>query len=84
VKDISSDIAVVAGVPHISTLREKALEECKGLDYGIVQEGEYALLELCRGFYVDSILGLLYRKNGKVGYAEPRSFEKNFDRFPFP
>jgi anaerobic magnesium-protoporphyrin IX monomethyl ester cyclase len=84
IKDISSGITVVAGGPHISTLREKALEECKGLDYGIVQEGEYTLLELCKGLEVESIAGLLYRKNGKVNYVGPRSFEKNLDKFPFP
>ena len=84
VKDISSGITVVAGGPHISTLREKALEECKGLDYGIVQEGEYTLLDLCKGLDVESIPGLLYRKNGKVNYVGPRSFEKNLDKFPFP
>ena len=83
VKEISSDIAVVAGGPHISTLREKALEECKGIDYGIVQEGEYTLLELCKGLEVESILGLLYRKNGKVNYVGPRPFEKNLDKFSF-
>jgi anaerobic magnesium-protoporphyrin IX monomethyl ester cyclase len=84
VKDISRGITVVAGGPHISTLREKALEECKGLDYGIVQEGEYTLLELCKGFDEESIQGLLYRKNGKVNYVGSRPFEKNLDKFPFP
>jgi anaerobic magnesium-protoporphyrin IX monomethyl ester cyclase len=84
VKDISSDITVVAGGPHISTLREKALEECKGLDYGVVQEGEYTLLELCKGLDIESIQGLLYRKNGKINYVGPRQFEKNLDKFPFP
>ena len=84
VKDVSSGITVIAGGPHISTLREKALEECKGLDYGIVQEGEYTLLDLCKGLDVESIPGLLYRKNEKVNYAGPRSFENNLDRFPFP
>lgn len=84
VKDVTNGITVVAGGPHISTLREKVLEECKGLDYGIVQEGEYTLLELCRGLEVESISGLLYRKNGKINYVGPRSFEKNLDKFPFP
>ena len=84
VKEVSSDITVVAGGPHISTLREKVLEECKGLDYGIVQEGEYTLLELCKGLEVESIAGLLYRKNGKVNYVGPRSFEKDLDKFQFP
>jgi anaerobic magnesium-protoporphyrin IX monomethyl ester cyclase len=84
VKEVSSGITVVAGGPHISTLREKALEECEGLDFGIVQEGEYTLLELCKGLEVESIQGLLYRKNGKVNYVGPRSFEKSLDKFQFP
>ncbi|MBL6992213.1 MAG: radical SAM protein, partial [Bacteriovoracaceae bacterium] len=84
VKEVSNSITVVAGGPHISTLREKALEECKGIDYGIVQEGEYTLLELCKGLEEESIRGLLYRKNGKVNYAGSRPFEKNLDKFPFP
>jgi anaerobic magnesium-protoporphyrin IX monomethyl ester cyclase len=84
VKEISSDITIVGGGPHISTLREKVLEECKGLDYGIVQEGERTLLELCKGLEVESILGLLYRKSGKVNYVGPRPFEKNLDKFTFP
>jgi len=84
VKEESGGVTVVAGGPHISTLREKALEQCNGLDYGIVQEGEYTLLDLCKGLDVESIPGLLYRKNGKVNYVGPRSFEKNLDKFPFP
>jgi anaerobic magnesium-protoporphyrin IX monomethyl ester cyclase len=84
VKEISSDVTVVAGGPHISTLREKVLEECKWIDYGIVQEGEYTLLELCKGYEKEDILGLLYRKDGKVNFVGPRSFERNLDKFPFP
>jgi glycosyltransferase involved in cell wall biosynthesis/radical SAM superfamily enzyme YgiQ (UPF0313 family) len=84
VKDVLSGVTVVAGGPHVSTLREKVLEECKGLDYGIVQEGEYALLDLCKGIDVESIPGLLYRKNGKVNYVGPRLLENNLDKLPFP
>jgi glycosyltransferase involved in cell wall biosynthesis/radical SAM superfamily enzyme YgiQ (UPF0313 family) len=84
VKEISSGITIVAGGPHISTLRGKVLEECKGLDYGVVQEGEYTLLDLCKGIDVESIPGLLYRKDGKVSYTGPRPFEKNLDKFSFP
>ncbi|MBO06299.1 MAG: hypothetical protein CMI58_04605 [Parcubacteria group bacterium] len=83
-KDISSGITVVAGGPHISTLREKALEECKGIDYGIVQEGEYTMLDLCSGLDEESVPGLLYRKDGKVNFAGPRPFEKELDKFSFP
>ncbi len=84
VKEVSSGITVIAGGPHISTLRGKVLEECKGIDYGIVQEGEYTLLDLCKGLEDESIPGLIYRKNEKVHFAGPRPFEKNLDKFPFP
>ena len=63
VKDIYNDVTVVAGGPHISTLREKVLEECHEIDYGIVQEGEHALLELCEGDEDENITGRIYRKN---------------------
>ncbi len=84
VKEVSNNTTVVAGGPHISTLREKALEECKGIDYGIVQEGEYTLLELCKGLEEESIPGLIYRKDGEVQFVGPRPFERNLDKFPFP
>lgn len=84
VKEISSDIKIVVGGPHVSTLREKVLEECKGIDYGIVQEGEYTLLELCKGNEADSIKGLIYRKDGEINFAGSRDFERNLDNFPFP
>ena len=84
VKEISNDITVAAGGPHISTLREKVLEECDDIDYGIVQEGEHTLLELCKGIENKSIPGLIYRKDGKVNFVGPRPFERDLDKFPFP
>lgn len=84
IKEISGDTTVAVGGPHVSTLREKVLEECRDIDYGIVQEGEYTLLELCKGREVESISGLIYRKGGKVNFVGPRPFEKDLDKFPFP
>ncbi|OHB87735.1 MAG: hypothetical protein A3D13_05505 [Planctomycetes bacterium RIFCSPHIGHO2_02_FULL_40_12] len=84
IKEIYSGVTVVAGGPHISTLREKALEECKDIDYGIVQEGEYTILELCKGNEEEGIPGLIYRREGKVNFVGPRPFERDLDKFPFP
>ena len=84
VKEISDYIAVAAGGPHMSTLREKILEECDDIDYGIVQEGEYTLLELCKGIENENIPGLIYREDGKVKFVGPRPFERELDKFPFP
>lgn len=78
------DILSVAGGPHISTWREKALKECKGLDFGVVLEGEDTLLELCNGKAPDEILGLISRKDGKVVYSRDRPFVQDLDSIPFP
>lgn len=79
------DLKIVAGGPHISTLRKKVLDECEVIDFAIVLEGEDAMVELCRGDDLASIKGLLYRDaNGKVVYSGNRDFKKDLDSIPFP
>jgi len=85
VKNKHPDILSVAGGPHISTWREKALEECEGIDFGVVLEGEKTLLELCRKGSGEGILGLIYRGNdGRVVYNGDRPFIEELDEVPFP
>ncbi len=57
-------IPIVAGGPHLSTMREQVLEECSAIDYGTTLEGEETLVELCQGKPVERIKGLLYRTPG--------------------
>ena len=37
-------LKIAAGGAHISTMREDVLTNCAAIDYGVVLEGEYALL----------------------------------------
>ncbi len=78
----SSDI--IAGGPHISTVREKVLGECPELDYGAVLEGEQTILELCRGEDPSSIKGLIHRSGGEIIFNGERAFSENLDVIPFP
>ncbi len=80
------DIKVVAGGPHISTLRERVLEDCSGIDYGVVLEGEYTLLELMEGKKpLEALKGLIYKNaGGKVIFNGEGGSIKDLDAIPYP
>jgi radical SAM superfamily enzyme YgiQ (UPF0313 family) len=85
IKSDFSHVDIVVGGPHLSTFREKALEECRSIDYGITLEGEDAVVELCEGTKEPAdIKGLLFREEGKITYSGDRSFVIDLDGRPFP
>lgn len=77
-------IKIMAGGPHISTLREKVLKDCDGLDYGIILEGDINSVELCNGKAFDNIQGLIYRNNGKILVNGYNNFIQDLDSLTFP
>lgn len=83
-KQVKPDAPVIAGGPHISTLRENVLNECPEIDYGVFLEGEDAIIELCRGENESDINGLIYRKDGAVIVNNERPFRDNLDELSFP
>ena len=42
-------IDIVVGGPHVTILKEKVLDDCAAIDYGVTYEGELPLVELCKG-----------------------------------
>ena len=60
-------IPILIGGPHISTMRQKMLLDCSAVDFGIVREGEEAILKLIRGDDEKDIDGLLRRGDGDRG-----------------
>ena len=78
-------LPIVAGGPHISTMRQQVLEECSAIDYATTLEGDDTLLELCQGKPVEQIKGLLYRTpTNEILYTGDRQFIMDLDRLPFP
>ncbi|MDR4508954.1 MAG: B12-binding domain-containing radical SAM protein [Candidatus Brocadiaceae bacterium] len=77
-------ITLIAGGPHITVNREKALEECPAIDIGIVGEGEISMVEALCGSTISLVKGALYREGQEVRYAGDRDFIKNLDEIPFP
>ena len=85
VKDYAPSISIVAGGAHVTIFKEKVLQECESIDYGITREGEIALVELCRkNIPVEQVQGLLYRDNGDIKYVGDRPFFKDLDSVSWP
>lgn len=86
IKDIKLHFAplqVVVGGPHVSCLGSKVLEDCAAVDYAVVREGEFALLELCKGTEISQIKNLIYRKDGEIAQNEGELIH-DLDSLPFP
>ncbi|MCP4403585.1 MAG: radical SAM protein [bacterium] len=78
-------IPILAGGPHLSTLRQQVLEECSAIDYATTLEGDDSLIEFCRGKAPEEIKGLLYRVADKgICYTGDRPFIMELNRLPFP
>jgi len=84
IKQAYPEIDIVAGGPHISTLREKALQDCAGIDYGIVLEGDASMVDLCRGVEKRGIPGLIYHKEGDIVCNDFFDFITDLDALEFP
>lgn len=78
------NVHIVAGGPHISTMREAALKECLDIDYGIVLEGEETIIQLCKGEGLSEIKGLIYREGDNIHYTGDRKFIENLNEVSFP
>ena len=83
VKDISSDIACVAGGPHVSSLLHETLKESK-LDAVFVGEADEAFAEYCDGREVERIRGLYYNHNDTPRFTGWRPLVHNLDDLPMP
>lgn len=84
IKDALPNIPIAVGAAHISTAKEKVLNECLAIDYGIVKEGEETLLELCQDKPLNEIKGLIYREGDNVVFTGERLFRRDIQSLPWP
>ena len=88
VKAFVPDVITILGGAHVSAIPERTLEAFPSIDYGIVGEGEGPLLDLLdrleRGVGVDTVAGLVYRREGRT-HANPRAaYVEDLDALPLP
>ena len=84
-KQLLPNSKIVVGGHHVTILKEKVLEGCHDIDFGVVADGEKTILELCG----DSILykdikGLIFRTNDGIVFTGDRPPVENLDEYAFP
>lgn len=89
VKKANPDTKVVCGGPHATALPEFTLNQCKEIDIISIGEGEQTMLELLSHFIsnkpsLKDVLGIAYRKGGKIVRNAPRPLLQDLDELPFP
>jgi radical SAM superfamily enzyme YgiQ (UPF0313 family) len=75
---------IVAGGAHISLFGAKVIEDCPGIDFAIIGEGERAIADLVLGNDLDSIKGLARRKEGLAVEGIKAEFIADPDEIDFP
>ena len=75
---------IIAGGPHVSTLKESVFTECPSIDYALQGEGEISLFKLLRGDAPEGIAGLLYRDRTGTLHVNQKRITGNIDTLPFP
>ncbi len=82
-KDISKNIKVVGGGPHVSALPVESLNESM-LDAVFVGEADYSFADYCDGGDVSKIKGLYYRDGEEIIGTGLRPLIHNLDDLPMP
>jgi len=74
---------VVLGGVHPSVLPDDVIKD-KNVDFVVIDEGEETAKELINGVKIEKILGLVYKKNGKIIKNPLRPLISNLDSIPPP
>jgi anaerobic magnesium-protoporphyrin IX monomethyl ester cyclase len=87
-KEVCPNCLTLLGGVHVTFWDEEALEECPQLDVVVRKEGENTLLELMQrleaGKSFGDVLGITYRKDGKIVKTADRPYIEDLDSLPFP
>ncbi|HOV82337.1 MAG TPA: radical SAM protein [Methanothrix sp.] len=87
IKNVNSEILVVAGGPHPSALKGDILRECRSIDAAVFGEGEVTIQELVKawegGRSLTGLKGVCFREEGVVVNG-PREPIQNLDDLPWP
>ena len=85
IKKLLPSSSIVVGGHHPTILKEKVLEECADIDFGVVSDGEKAIIELCRDDVpIKDIQGLIFRNGHQVVFTGERPPVKDLDQYSFP
>jgi len=85
IKELLPKAKIVVGGHHTTILKEKVLEECRDIDFGVVADGERTIIELCKNSIpYEEIKGLIFREKEQIIFTGERPPVKNLDEYAFP
>jgi anaerobic magnesium-protoporphyrin IX monomethyl ester cyclase len=89
VKEINPKIITIGGGVFFSLVPEMSLAMCKALDFIVIGEGEYTLLELVKELgkkrpHLNTVKGIAYRNGEEIIKTPPRPLIQNLDELPSP
>ncbi len=88
IKETRPETRVLAGGPHITALPEKTFRHFPDFDFGILGEGEAALVDLLESLEgekkLDRVESAVYRRGEEIQINPRRRFIENLDTLPFP
>ncbi len=84
IKEGFSNLPIIVGGAHVSTMREMVLKECNYIDYGFVRDSEESIVEFCQGIEPGKIKGILHRSNGNVIFTGERNYSSDIDSIKWP
>lgn len=92
-KENDPNVLIVLGGPHVSLMMEQVMQEPL-IDIAVYGEGEITFDEIIKSIkkdpnrlnteHLQTIKGLIYRKNGEIIVNPPRDLIKDLDTLPFP
>ncbi|KPJ59502.1 MAG: hypothetical protein AMJ46_10805 [Latescibacteria bacterium DG_63] len=88
IKKVNPNVKIVYGGVHATFTAEDTLRHIADIDFVIRGEGEQTLLELMKALSeapdVSKILGISYRRDGKIFHNPNRRFLPDLDELPLP
>ena len=70
--------------PPVTTDPDKALKECRAIDFICRREFDFSVVEYANGKPLDQILGVSYRKNGQIVHNPDRPQIEKLDKPDMP
>ncbi len=68
--------------PPVTTEPERALKECRAIDFVVRREFDYAVVEFAQGKPLEEIPGISYRRNGGIVHNPDRASVADLDELP--
>src|ERR1043166_3619862 len=82
-KEANPKLKIAFVGPHVTTLPERSLNDCKAIDFVCRREFDYSVVEYANGKPLSEIIGISYRDaNGKVIHNPDRPDVMDLDALP--